>query len=249
VVIPNLTVIESLPEGVLEAKGIHTEVGAPVVIEKLVIRSGTESIEERLQRLEAKQKRKAEKRKAKELLKLEKRASKLELKAQKQAAKEERQALKKVFREQELVTQAELALLAAHERQRQEREQAAVKVAAESVPAVVVGVGRHATQREATVDLRESEELPTPVEVVTTVDEVVMETTTVTDEKAKPKITATLTDNTLKEAGEKLKNFTPMIVTKSDSQKELEKERERQEGKSAARGSAKAAQETRKQVV
>jgi hypothetical protein len=249
VVIPNLTVIESLPEGVLEAQGIHTEVGAPVVIEKLVIRSGTESIEERLQRLEAKQKRKAEKRKAKELLKLEKRASKLELKAQKQAAKEERQALKKVFREQELVTQAELALLAAHERQRQEREQAAVKVAAESVPAVLVGVGRHATQREATVDLRESEELPTPVEVVTTVDEVVMETTTVTDENAKPKITATLTDNTLKEAGEKLKNFTPMIVTKSDSQKELEKERERQEGKSAARGSAKAAQETRKQVV
>jgi hypothetical protein len=221
-------------------------VGRPVVIEKLVIRSGTESIEERLQRLEAKQQRRKEKRAAKVLLKAEKRASKLELKAQKHAAKVERQALKKVLREQDLVTEAELAVASLHERQRQHQEHAAVKVMAASVPAVVV-MDVDMNSVLTGVDSRESEELPTPVEVVTTVDAVVMETTTTADAKAKAQTTATLTDNTLTEVSQKLKNFSPLIVTKADSQKDLEKEM--QEGKSAERGDAKASQETPKQVV
>lgn len=214
IVLPNMALVEAFPEGVVTSDGttIHTQVGAPVVIERLVIRAGTESMEERLQRLEAKAQRKAQKRAAKELLKAERRASKLELKAQKRAAKAERKALKRVLREQELVVEAELAVKAMHERERQQQlqqvKETTTTTAAATVPAVVV------------MDVDEAaKEKGAQVEVVTTVDEAVVKTVEQVVE-GPPSTVANLTDKSV--ASTKLKNFSPLIVTRAGSQQELE---------------------------
>jgi hypothetical protein len=192
---------------------VRLTVGAPVVIERLVIRAATESMEERLQRLEAKAQRKAQKRAAKELLKAERRASKLELKAQKRAAKAERKALKRVLREQELVVEAELAVKAMHERERQRQQQQVVEGVAvketTTVPAVVV----------MDIDEAAKEKGKGGVEVVTTVDEAVVKKVEKM-EGPSTAVVANLTDKSV--VSTKLKNFSPLIVTRSGSQQELE---------------------------
>ncbi|ELR21300.1 uncharacterized protein ACA1_182010 [Acanthamoeba castellanii str. Neff] len=198
IVLPNMALVEAFPEGV-----------------RLVIRAATESMEERLQRLEAKAQRKAQKRAAKELLKAERRASKLELKAQKRAAKAERKALKRVLREQELVVEAELAVKAMHERERQRQQQQVVEGVAvketTTVPAVVV----------MDIDEAAKEKGKGGVEVVTTVDEAVVKKV---EKMEGPPSTAVanLTDKSV--VSTKLKNFSPLIVTRSGSQQELELE-------------------------
>jgi hypothetical protein len=215
IVMPNMALVEAFPEGVVTSDGttIHTQVGAPVVIERLVIRAATESMEERLQRLEAKAQRKAQKRAAKELLKAERRASKLELKAQKRAAKAERKALKRVLREQELVVEAELAVKAMHERERQRQQQQVVEGVAvketTTVPAVVV----------MDIDEAAKEKGKGGVEVVTTVDEAVVKKVEKM-EGPSTAVVANLTDKSV--VSTKLKNFSPLIVTRSGSQQELE---------------------------
>jgi hypothetical protein len=215
VVLPNLTLMEAFPEDVLTSEaGVHTQVGTPIVIERLVIRAGTESLEERLARLEAKAERKAAKRAAKELLKAERRASKLELKAQKRAAKAERKALKQVLREQELVVKAELAVKAQHEKQQQQHQSQPV-VVVEHVPAAVPAV--------VVMDVDAGKDKA--VEVVTTVDEAVIKTSETTTTPSV--VVATLTDKTV--AIEKLKNFSPMIVTRSDSAQKLKEQEQEQE--------------------
>jgi hypothetical protein len=202
-------------------------VGTPIVIERLVIRAGTESLEERLARLEAKAERKAAKRAAKELLKAERRASKLELKAQKRAAKAERKALKQVLREQELVVKAELAVKAQHEKQHQSQPVVVVEHVPAAVPAVVV----------MDVDAGKDK----AVEVVTTVDEAVIKTSETTTTPSV--VVATLTDKTV--AIEKLKNFSPMIVTRSDSAQKL-KEQEQEEQAPLTRNQRKKQQQKRR---
>jgi hypothetical protein len=253
IVLPNMALVEAFPEGVVTSDGttIHTQVGAPVVIERLVIRAGTESMEERLERLEAKAQRKAQKRAAKELLKAERRASKLELKAQKRAAKAERKALKRVLREQELVVEAELAVKAMHERERQKQQQEQVEetttTAAATVPAVVV------------MDVDEAAKEKGGVEVVTTVDEAVVKTVEKTMEGPPPTTVASLTDKSV--ASTKLKNFSPLIVTRAGSQQELEletppqqltknqKKKQQQQLKQKKKAEAAAGVETPEQVV
>jgi hypothetical protein len=223
IVMPNMALVEAFPEGVVTSDGttIHTQVGAPVVIERLVIRAATESMEERLQRLEAKAQRKTQKRAAKELLKAERRASKLELKAQKRAAKAERKALKRVLREQELVVEAELAVKAMHERERQRQQQqvvegVAVKETTTTVPAVVV----------MDVDEAAKEKEKGGVEVVTTVDEAVVKKVEKMEGPPSTAVVANLTDKSV--VSTKLKNFSPLIVTRSGSQQELELETQQQ---------------------
>lgn len=150
-----------------------------------------ESVEERLERLEAKQQRKAQKRAMKEELKAQKRAAKMELKAQKRAAKLERKALKKALAQQELEQKTELAVRNLHEKHLAELEMKMKRAEQAEVPEVVV----------TGVDERESEELPTPVEVITTVDEV----KTVTTEAP--------AETTLAAASQRLQNYSPLSVT------------------------------------
>jgi hypothetical protein len=197
IVLPNMALVEAFPEGVVTSDGtaIHTQVGAPVVIERLVIRAATESMEERLQRLEAKAQRKAQKR----------------------AAKAERKALKRVLREQELVVEAELAVKAMHERERQRQQQVVEGVAVKettTVPAVVV------------MDVDEAAKEQGGVEVVTTVDEAVVKKVEKMEGPPSTAVVANLTDKSV--VSTKLKNFSPLIVTRSGSQQELELETQQQ---------------------
>lgn len=191
VVLPNLAIVETIPEDVLKSSDVHTLEGKPVVIEKLTIKSGVEELEERVQRLEHKLHKMAQERIAEQELKAKQREAKLELKAQKCAAKMERQALKETLAQEELERKADIVIRTLHEQRIAELEAKMKQV--RELPSVVV------TQ----VDERESEELPSPVGVVRSVDEVTTKQATTTSSET--------TQST--ETSQKLDSYSPMTTT------------------------------------
>jgi len=98
-------------------------VASPVIIEKLVVTSGVEDLQDRLNELKSELLHLQEKADIKKKLKAEKRTAKAELKAQKQAAKSERKMLKRALQEQELITKTELAINSIQARLIREAEQ------------------------------------------------------------------------------------------------------------------------------
>jgi len=122
VVLPNLSVEEVLPKSALKEEDIG-HVASPVIIEKLVVTSGVEDLQDRLNELKSELLHLQEKADIKKKLKAEKRTAKAELKAQKQAAKSERKMLKRALQEQELITKTELAINSIQARLIREAEQ------------------------------------------------------------------------------------------------------------------------------
>lgn len=185
VVLPNMALVESFPDisnaqvtTAADGTALVTQTGVPVVIERLVIQSDTAALEARVRELEEQAQRAAEARVVKAQRKAEKRAAKLERKARKLADKAQRRAA--LFLEQQQHQQ---------QQQLQQAESAAVVV-----PAVVV----------MDVDAQVAEDVVQGAEVVTTVDEAVVQTTTTTETKTETKAEVDKTT---------LRNFSPMIVT------------------------------------
>jgi len=159
VVLPNLSVEEVLPKSVLTEEDIQ-QVASPVIIEKLVVTSGVEALQESVKVLENELLRLQEKAAAKKKLKAEKRAAKAELKAQKQAAKSERKMLKRALQEQELITKAELAIKAIQARLIREEAAQMKKEDAHPSEKVVTSVTAISTASEGQLSTEASHTTP-----------------------------------------------------------------------------------------